>query len=79
MLNLGIHICCFCSSSLNVDDIVRCYLNVFPLYLEGITVGDIGPKNSHHFKAMDNGFLSFNHVRIPRDHMLMRYAQVLSV
>lgn len=25
---------------------------------------------------MDNGFLQLNHVRIPRDHMLMKYSQV---
>lgn len=25
---------------------------------------------------MDNGFLKFDHVRIPRDAMLMRFAQV---
>lgn len=44
--------------------------------LQGITVGDIGPKNSYYFHGIDNGFLSFKHVRIPRDNMLMRYAQV---
>lgn len=42
--------------------------------LKGITVGDIGPKFA--YETMDNGFLRFNNVRIPRDHMLMRFAQV---
>ncbi|KJE89207.1 palmitoyl-CoA oxidase [Capsaspora owczarzaki ATCC 30864] len=42
--------------------------------LKGITVGDIGPKFA--YETMDNGFLRFDHVRIPRDHMLMRFAQV---
>ena len=26
--------------------------------------------------GMDNGFLALDHVRIPRDHMLMKYSQV---
>lgn len=40
----------------------------------GITVGDIGPKFG--YDNMDNGFLIFNNVRIPRENMLMRNAQV---
>ena len=40
----------------------------------GITVGDIGPKFG--LSGNDNGFLRFDNYRIPRDHMLMRYAQV---
>jgi acyl-CoA oxidase len=28
------------------------------------------------FNAVDNGFLALDHVRIPRDAMLMRFAQV---
>ena len=28
------------------------------------------------FNSMDNGFLSFNHVRIPRTNMPMRFVQV---
>lgn len=32
--------------------------------LPGVTVGDIGPKWGYHSK--DNGYLAFNHVRIPR-------------
>ncbi|KAM4031061.1 peroxisomal acyl-coenzyme A oxidase 1 isoform 1-T1 [Anomaloglossus baeobatrachus] len=42
--------------------------------LPGVTVGDIGPKFG--FDETDNGFLKFNKVRIPRENMLMKYAQV---
>jgi len=41
----------------------------------GIVLGDIGPKFG--FDSIDNGFLRFRHVRIPRENMLMKYAQVL--
>eukprot|EP00884_Botryococcus_braunii_P015671 jgi/Botrbrau1/2788/Bobra.0125s0001.1 len=44
------------------------------LPLPGVTVGDIGPKFG--YPAVDNGFLSFEFVRIPRRNMLMKYAQV---
>lgn len=44
--------------------------------LPGITVGDIGPKFGT--EANDNGYLLFNHVRIPRNQLLMRFAQVSS-
>nr|XP_017512265.2 peroxisomal acyl-coenzyme A oxidase 2 isoform X2 [Manis javanica] len=43
--------------------------------LPGITVGDIGPKMD--FDHTDNGFLRLDHVRIPRENMLSRFAQVL--
>ncbi|XP_075701747.1 peroxisomal acyl-coenzyme A oxidase 1 isoform X1 [Rhinoderma darwinii] len=42
--------------------------------LLGVTVGDIGPKFGFH--ETDNGFLKFDKVRIPRENMLMKYAQV---
>ena len=42
--------------------------------LQGITVGDIGPKMG--YATSDNGFLQLTNVRIPRDQMLMRYSQV---
>jgi acyl-CoA oxidase len=42
--------------------------------LPGITLGDIGPKFGTH--ANDNGYLKMERVRIPRDQMLMRFAQV---
>ncbi|KAM5314019.1 peroxisomal acyl-coenzyme A oxidase 2 isoform 1-T2 [Glossophaga mutica] len=43
--------------------------------LPGVTVGDIGPKMN--FEHVDNGFLRLDHVRIPRENMLNRFAQVL--
>ncbi|XP_019632781.1 PREDICTED: peroxisomal acyl-coenzyme A oxidase 1-like [Branchiostoma belcheri] len=42
--------------------------------LPGVTVGDIGPKFG--FDSVDNGFLAFNNVRIPRENMLMKYSRV---
>ncbi|XP_069107205.1 peroxisomal acyl-coenzyme A oxidase 1-like [Argopecten irradians] len=42
--------------------------------LPGVEVGDIGPKFG--FNENDNGFLRLHNIRIPRDYMLMRYAQV---
>lgn len=44
------------------------------LPLPGIKVGDIGPKFG--YNGVDNGFLSFNHVRVPLDNMLMRFSKV---
>ena len=42
--------------------------------LPGVTVGDIGMKfGNGAYNSMDNGVLSFDHVRIPRDQMLMRF------
>ncbi|XP_014439909.1 peroxisomal acyl-coenzyme A oxidase 2 isoform X2 [Tupaia chinensis] len=43
--------------------------------LPGVTVGDIGPKMD--FEHSDNGFLRLDHVRVPRENMLSRFAQVL--
>lgn len=42
--------------------------------LEGVVVGEIGPKMG--LKAADNGFLQLNRVRIPRDQMLSKHAHV---
>ncbi|XP_072026413.1 peroxisomal acyl-coenzyme A oxidase 1-like [Amphiura filiformis] len=42
--------------------------------LAGITLGDIGTKWTHN--GHGNGFLRINKVRIPRNQMLMKYAQV---
>lgn len=42
--------------------------------LPGIEAGDIGEKFG--FNTKDNGFLRFDHVRIPRENMLMRYTKV---
>lgn len=45
--------------------------------LPGVTVGDIGVKfGNGGYNTMDNGLLRFDHVRIPRDNMLMRLATV---
>ncbi|XP_074268985.1 peroxisomal acyl-coenzyme A oxidase 1 isoform X1 [Silene latifolia] len=47
------------------------------LPLPGITVGDIGLKfGNGAYNTMDNGVLRLDHVRIPRDQMLMRVLQV---
>ncbi|KAL9246856.1 hypothetical protein vseg_020343 [Gypsophila vaccaria] len=47
------------------------------LPLPGITVGDIGMKfGNGAYNTMDNGVLLLDHVRIPRDQMLMRVVQV---
>ena len=42
--------------------------------LKGITIGDIGPKFG--FEEKDNGYVRFDHFRIPRENMLMRHSQV---
>lgn len=42
--------------------------------LVGVHVGDIGPKVG--FAAVDNGFVAFSRVRIPRRNMLARYSSV---
>ncbi|XP_022821682.1 probable peroxisomal acyl-coenzyme A oxidase 1 [Spodoptera litura] len=43
--------------------------------LPGVKVGEIGPKMG--FQTANNGFLGFDHFRIPRRSMLMKNAQVL--
>lgn len=43
--------------------------------LAGIKVGEIGPKLG--MSSNDNGFLGFTNHRVPRDHLLMKHAQVL--
>ncbi|XP_063600213.1 probable peroxisomal acyl-coenzyme A oxidase 1 [Penaeus indicus] len=43
--------------------------------LPGVTVGEIGPRLG--MNTNDNGFLRFNHYRIPRTNMLMKHSQVL--
>lgn len=44
--------------------------------LPGIKIGEIGPKLG--MKSVNNGYLGFDHVRIPRKNMLMKNAQVLT-
>ena len=43
--------------------------------IPGVISGDIGPKIG--FNSVDNGFLKFDHHRIPRGNMLMRHAEIL--
>jgi len=43
--------------------------------LPGITLGDIGPKFG--YTMIDNGFLRMDHVRIPRQNLLMKNSKVL--
>ena len=42
--------------------------------LPGIDVGDIGPKMGANF--LDNGFIGFKNVRIPKKNMLNRYSRI---
>lgn len=42
--------------------------------LEGIVVGDIGPK--YGYAPMDNGYMLFNNFRVPHKAMLSRYTRV---
>jgi len=42
--------------------------------LSGVKLGDIGPKLG--FMSVDNGFCSFDHLRVPRENMLMGLAEV---
>ena len=42
--------------------------------MPGITVGDLGPKMG--VNGMDNGFLRFDQVRIPRTNLLMRHCHL---
>ena len=42
--------------------------------LPGVTLGDCGKKIA--LDGIDNGFILFNHVRIPRDNLLNRFSNV---
>lgn len=42
--------------------------------LAGVEVGDIGPKFG--FNTIDNGYVKFDQVRIPRENMLMKNSRV---
>ena len=44
--------------------------------LPGVEVGDIGVKLG--YLTMDNGYLKFNHFRIPRTNLLSRFASISS-
>jgi acyl-CoA oxidase len=43
-------------------------------FVVGVEMGDIGPKIG--LGTADNGFLILRNYRIPRENMLMRYAEV---
>jgi len=43
-------------------------------HMPGVKSGDMGPKFGYHGK--DNGWLTFDHVRIPRNQMLQRFIRV---
>jgi acyl-CoA oxidase len=40
----------------------------------GIVIGDIGSKMGRH--GVDNGWIQFTHVRVPRSHLLMKHTRV---
>ncbi|KAJ3308106.1 fatty-acyl coenzyme A oxidase [Boothiomyces sp. JEL0838] len=44
--------------------------------MPGVVIGDCGPKMGRH--GIDNGWIQFTHVRIPRSHMLMKHSKVLA-
>ncbi|KAF5376636.1 hypothetical protein D9615_007859 [Tricholomella constricta] len=44
--------------------------------LPGIIIGDIGPKALAGYSPTDNGFARFDHIRIPKENMLSKFAQV---
>ena len=45
--------------------------------MAGVSVGDIGPKLGAN--ANDNGYLMLDHVRVPRENMLMRFSRVRTI
>jgi acyl-CoA oxidase len=47
------------------------------MLLPGINIGDIGKKMGR--DGIDNGFIQFTFVRVPRSHMLMKHTQGPSV
>mgnify|MGYP006122588517 CR=1 FL=1 len=51
---------------------IRNMENAMPM--PGMEMGDMGPKIG--WNSKNNGWISFNNVRIPRDQMLMRFASV---
>ena len=47
------------------------------LLLAGMETRHVGPQFG--FKGVDNGYLKMNNVHIPRQQMLMKYAQVCKI
>ncbi len=43
-------------------------------HIKGVKTGDLGPKFG--YESKDNGWATFDHVRIPRANMLMRIASL---
>jgi len=43
-------------------------------HIKGVKTGDLGPKFG--YESKDNGWATFDHVRIPRTNMLMRIASL---
>ncbi len=43
--------------------------------MPGIVIGDCGAKMGRH--GIDNGWIQFTYVRVPRSHMLMKHTKVL--
>lgn len=48
---------------------------VYQFICTGVEIGEIGPKLG--MKGVNNGFLGFDNVRVPRKNMLMKNAKVL--
>jgi alkylation response protein AidB-like acyl-CoA dehydrogenase len=48
------------------------YLSI--TFKKGIEIGDIGRKSG--YDPIDNGYIKFTHLRIPRNNMLMKFANV---
>lgn len=42
--------------------------------IEGVVIGDIGPK--YGYLSMDNGYMLFDHLRVPRSALLAKYSAV---
>ena len=53
------------------------YITITCYVKSGISIGEIGPKLG--LNSVNNGYLGLNKVRIPRDQMLMKNAQVAEV
>jgi Acyl-CoA dehydrogenases len=49
----------------------------YDCFVLGISIGEIGSKLG--MNTVNNGYLGFKNVRIPRNNMLMKNAQVLKV
>ena len=53
---------------------IECNQNFSLIQNQGIDSGDIGLKGG--FESVDNGYVRFNQVRIPRTNLLMKYSTV---